>query len=187
MIFFILFAEFFKIGLFAVGGGLATIPFLSALTSRYDWITMSDLATMIAIAEATPGAIGVNIATYAGFNCAGIPGAVIATLGLVSPSIIIITIIAGILRTFKDNPHVQAVFAGLRPAATGLIGAAGFGIVQQALFYATADSWYGFIKWRDLLLFVSIFMVFRLLKKTKLGHPVFCLAAAAALGVVLAL
>ncbi|MDR2808910.1 MAG: chromate transporter [Spirochaetaceae bacterium] len=183
----ILFVEFFKIGLFSVGGGLATVPFLYELAERYDWITVSDIATMIAIAESTPGAIGVNMATYAGFQCASIAGAVIATLGLVSPSIIIISIIAGILTAFKNNRIVQAVFSGLRPAATGLIGAAGFGILRLALFSRTAELWYDFIKWQELIVFAVIFITFRLLKKTALGHPVFCIVAAALIGVILAL
>ena len=94
MIFLQLFYEFFKIGLFAVGGGMATIPFLMDLTSRYSWFTMADLTNMIAVSESTPGPIGINMATYAGFNAAGIPGALCATLSLVLPAWIIIILIA---------------------------------------------------------------------------------------------
>ena len=182
MILFILFAEFFKIGLFSVGGGLATLPFLYELAGRYDWISVSDIATMVAIAESTPGAIGVNIATYSGFQCAGAGGAVIATLGLISPSIIVISIIAGILTNLKSSFAVQAVFSGLRPAAVGLIGAAGFGIVHLALFSGLGKGWHGFIKKRELILFVIIFIVFRLFKKSKFNHPIFYILAAALIG-----
>ena len=86
-----LFLEFFKIGLFAVGGGLATIPFLHQLAEKYTWFTVETLVDMIAISESTPGAMGVNMATYTGFTTAGIPGSLVATLGLVLPSIVIIS------------------------------------------------------------------------------------------------
>ena len=122
MIYLQLFYEFFKTGLFAVGGGLATIPFLSAMTDKYTWFTKAQLADMIAVAESTPGPIGVNTATFAGYNAAGIPGAIIATLSLVLPSYIIILAISKALQKFRDNKYVNDAFTGLRPAATGLIG-----------------------------------------------------------------
>ena len=119
-----LFYEFFKAGLFAVGGGLATLPFLQDISAKTGWFTLDQLADMIAISECTPGPIGVNMATYVGFSTAGVPGALAATLGLIAPSIIVILIIAGFLKRFQDNRYVQAAFYGLRPASTGLIGAA---------------------------------------------------------------
>lgn len=102
-----LFLEFFKIGLFAVGGGLATIPFLHQLAEKYTWFTVETLVDMIAISESTPGAMGVNMATYTGFTTAGIPGSLVATLGLVLPSIVIIIIIAHFLKQFSDSPGCQ--------------------------------------------------------------------------------
>ena len=87
-----LIGEFFKTGLFAVGGGLATLPFLSRMGEIYGWFTKEELANMIAVSESTPGPIGVNMATYVGFSTAGVPGAVVATLGLITPSVIIILI-----------------------------------------------------------------------------------------------
>ena len=102
-----LFLEFFKIGLFAVGGGLATIPFLHQLAEKYTWFTVETLVDMIAISESTPGAMGVNMATYSGFTTAGISGSLIATLGLVLPSIVIIIIIAHFLKQFSDSPVVS--------------------------------------------------------------------------------
>jgi chromate transporter len=187
MVLLVLFAEFFKIGLFSIGGGLATVPFLYELSSRYEWLTVADIATMIAVAEATPGAIGVNMATFAGFRCAGVPGGIIATLGLITPSIVIVVIIARILDQFRENRTVAAVFYGLRPAATGLIAAAGFGILRLSLVSDTAGAWYTFFKWRELILFVVIFVLLQCLKKSKAGHPVLYLAAAAVAGVVLGL
>ena len=116
-----LFLEFFKIGLFAVGGGLATIPFLHQLAEKYTWFTVETLVDMIAISESTPGAMGVNMATYTGFTTAGIPGSLVATLGLVLPSIVIIIIIAHFLKQFSDSPVVKAIFTGLKPAVAALI------------------------------------------------------------------
>ena len=119
-----LFWEFFKTGLFAVGGGMATLPFLQAIGESTGWYTYTDLMNMLAVSESTPGPIGINMATYVGFTAAGVPGAVIATLGEVTPSIIVILIVAVIVRGFRDNVYVDRAFYGLRPASTGLIGAA---------------------------------------------------------------
>ena len=104
-----LYFEFAKVGLFAVGGGLATIPFLQNMGANTGWFTSTDLTTMIAVSESTPGPMGVNMATYVGFETAGLPGAVIATLGLITPSIIIIMIIAGFLQKFRQSKTVDAV------------------------------------------------------------------------------
>ena len=103
MIYWLLFYEFFKIGLFAIGGGLVTVPFLFDLTARYDWFTTQELADMIAVSESTPGPLGVNMATYVGYSTAGIGGALAATVGLVAPSVIIIVMIAKLLRRFGSS------------------------------------------------------------------------------------
>lgn len=140
--FLILFFEFFKVGLFAVGGGLATIPFLNALCDKYDWFTKADLSNMIAVSESTPGPIGVNMATYTGFTDGmslggtswGVVGGIVATLGLITPSIIVIICIAKILEKFKENRYVQDGFYGIRPAVVGLISAAVYGIFKTSLF-----------------------------------------------------
>ena len=147
MIYLQLFWEFFKTGLFAVGGGMATIPFLYDLSDKTGWFTHTDLANMIAVGESTPGPIGVNMATYVGFvtgmKDAGIPtailGAVTATLGLITPCVIIILIVAAILKSFRNNKYVNSAFYGLRPASTGLIAAAGFSVVASTLFFS--DVW----------------------------------------------
>ena len=133
MIFLQLFWEFFKTGLFAVGGGMATIPFLYNISDATGWFTHQDLVNMIAVGESTPGPIGVNMATYVGFltgmDVAGVPtailGGIVATLGLATPCVIVILIIASILKSFRNNKYVDAAFYGLRPASTGLITAAG--------------------------------------------------------------
>jgi chromate transporter len=179
----LIFAEFFKIGLFSIGGGLATLPFLYHLADKYDWFTYKTIADMIAISESTPGAIGVNMATYTGYQYAGIPGGIMATLGLVSPSIIIILVVARVLNTFKENPMVQSVFAGFRPAAAGLIAAAGFGVIALSLYNPEAAHWHQILKVREFILMTVLFILIRSLKK----HPVVYIAAAGAAGVLLQL
>ena len=116
--------EFFKTGLFAVGGGLATIPFLQDMANRYGWFTIQDLSTMIAISESTPGPIGVNMATYIGNHMYGFVGGVATTLSLVAPSVIVVCIIAKILERFKESKVIKGIFEGLRPSVVGLILAA---------------------------------------------------------------
>ena len=128
-----LYWEFFKTGLFAVGGGLATLPFLQDIGESTGWYTYSDLMNMLAVSESTPGPIGINMATYVGFTIAGVPGAVIATIGEVTPSIIVILIVAALLKSFRENRFVNDGFYGLRPASTGLIGAAGITIILEVM------------------------------------------------------
>lgn len=121
MIYLTLFVEFFKIGLFAIGGGAATIPFLFDLSEKYKWFGFEDLTNMIAVAESTPGPIGVNMATFAGFQTAGILGGIIATIGLVTPSVVIIILIAKLLKNYAQNPNVQLVLSSIKPAVLALI------------------------------------------------------------------
>lgn len=128
-----LFWEFFKIGLFAVGGGMATIPFLYDLSDRTGWFTHTQLADMIAISESTPGPIGVNMATYVGYEMDGILGSVFTTLGFVAPSIIIIIVVSVFLQRFRNNRYVESAFYGLRPASSGLIASAALSVTTVAL------------------------------------------------------
>lgn len=131
----LLFAEFFKTGLFAVGGGLATLPFLYDIADKYPWFDRAMLLDMVAVAESTPGPIGINTATYAGFHAGGILGGFVATFGLVLPSYIVIVIIAQVLAKFSKNPIVLSVFYGLRPAVTGMIAAAGYSVAKVAMLH----------------------------------------------------
>lgn len=158
MIYLQLFYEFFKTGLLATGGGLATIPFLTDIASRYDWFTQAELIDMIAVSESTPGPIGVNCATYAGFHAAGIPGAICATLALTLPSYLVITVVVRVLQRFQESQTVQNVFTGLRPAVTGLIAAAGWSVISIALFQAE-NGIFGFLDWKALLLFALLFVL----------------------------
>lgn len=128
-----LYWEFFKTGLFAVGGGMATLPFLQAIGENTGWYTYGDLMNMLAVSESTPGPIGINMATYVGFEVAGIPGALAATIGEITPSIIVILIVAAVLQSFRNNKYVDNAFYGLRPASTGLIGAACVAVILEVL------------------------------------------------------
>lgn len=189
MTFLYLFLEFFKIGLFAVGGGPATIPFLSDLAnSSYGWFTQSQLLDMIAISESTPGPLGVNMATYAGYNAGfdemgiagGMLGGLVATLGLITPSIIIIIIIAGFLRAFSENKYVKATFYGIRPIVTSLVMFAVYGIVAQTYYQD------GHFMWQVIVLSLAAFSLM-FIKKLKKLHPAFWLVVGAVAGIILKL
>ncbi len=134
-----LFYEFFKVGLFSVGGGLATIPFLQDLGVRTGWFSAADLADMIAVSESTPGPMGVNMSTYVGFTCGGVLGSVVGVIGLITPSVIVILIVAAFLKRFRDSKLVEGVFSGLRPASTALITSAGLSVAVIALFQSVSD------------------------------------------------
>ena len=183
-----LFFEFFKTGLFAVGGGMATVPFMYDIADRTGWFTHELLADMIAVSESTPGPIGVNMATYVGFETAGIPGAVIATLGLVTPSIIIIILIARALKAFRENPYVEAGFYGLRPCSVGLIAAAGFLVVKLALFnterYAVSGQIFDLFNFKAILFAAVLLVCTRCVKKLKGLHPIVFILCSAAVGIV---
>ena len=172
-----LFYEFFKIGLFAIGGGPATLPFLMELTKHHDWYTMADLTNMVAVSESTPGPLGINMATYAGFHAAGIPGGIVATMGLVIPSIIVIIIVAKFLSNFSENPTVKAVFAGVRPAVTALIASAVLGLFQVALFTESG------LAIKSVILCIAVFCLMRVKKLQKL-HPAVWLLGAAVIGMI---
>ena len=184
-----LFFEFFKTGLFAVGGGMATLPFLYDMSARHpDWFSTAQLADMVAVSESTPGPIGVNMATYVGFETGGIAGAVIATLGLITPSIIVILIVARMLKAFRGNKTVDAVFYGLRPCSVGLIAAAGILVVRIALFridaYAASGVLTDLVNWKALALAAVLLVLTRAVKATKKLHPVVFILASAAVGVL---
>ena len=187
MIYLQLFFEFFKAGLFAVGGGMATLPFLYDMSDKMGWFTYADLANMVAISESTPGPIGINMATYVGYTLRGVPGAVTATVGLITPSIIIILIIAKFLQAFKDSPLVDAAFYGLRPASTGLIAAAGLSVLALVLVNPGVSENEGIlelINLKSILLIAVLYYFTAVCKKTKGLHPVCFIAASAVVGIV---
>ena len=206
MLYLRLFVEFFKTGLFAIGGGMATIPFLYRMADATGWFTANDVANMIAVGESTPGPIGVNMATYVGFvtgmNQNGMVGAilggVIATVGLIAPSIIVILLIAMFLKNFRENPYVKKAFYGLRPASTGLIAAAGLAVVVDNLFFMekmltntgsmdlvrSGASLLSLINWKGWILAVLLWIFTNKVAKTKKWHPIVFIAISAVIGVV---
>jgi len=177
-----LYIEFFKTGLFSIGGGMATLPFLKEIGESTGWFTNEELMNMLAVSESTPGPIGINMATYIGYQVAGVTGAVVATLGEVTPSIIIIIVIAGILERFKNNRYVQEAFYGLRPASTGLIAAAGFGVFMTVFFPSGLGGGFNI---QGLVLAIVLYVLTNCITATKKLHPIVFIALSAAVGIIL--
>lgn len=171
-----LFISFFKIGLFAVGGGLATLPFLYELANTHDWISVADISNLVAISESTPGPLGINMATYVGFLQSGPVSAVIASLGLVAPSIIVIVIIAGFLDKFKNSKIVKNIFYGLRAASCALIAVAGVGVARLAFCSEKITDFF----WQGAILAVILYFAMKKLK----WHPIAFIAISAVIGIV---
>lgn len=175
------FYEFFKIGLFAVGGGPATIPFLMDLSEKTDWYTMEELTNMIAISESTPGPIGLNMATYVGFKTLGTFGGLISSLGLTFPSVVVIILIAKFLNNFNENPYVKNAFWGIRPAVTALILSAVISMCKASLFVAGDNGLEPAIG--SMIICVAAFGLLQIKKLNKL-HPAVWILGAAVLGIV---
>ena len=185
MIYLQLFFEFFKTGLFSIGGGLATLPFLYEMSDKTHWFSHADIADMIAISESTPGAIGINMSTFAGFKTAGYPGGIVATVALATPSLIIILIICGFLQKFQSSKHVQNALYGLRPASIAMITAAGLNVAKVAL--VNIDAFMASHKITDLFLFKAILLGVIIFVGQKLFpkiHPIAFIAFSAVVGIV---
>ena len=186
----LLYLEFFKIGIFAVGGGLATLPFLFLMANdrftfirQSGWLSTEQIGNFLAIAQCSPGAIGVNVAAQTGFVYGGIAGGFLAALGLISPAIIVIAVISRALQSLKKNKTAAKVFSGLRPAAAGLLCAAGWGVWKLALYNSEHTAWFNIIRWRESLVCVVIFL---LIAKFRF-HPVILVALGAISGILLKL
>lgn len=183
-----LFWEFLKIGLFSVGGGMATLPFLYDLSDKMGWYTYAQLADMVAVSESTPGPVGINMATYVGYTVGGFGGAVLATLGVLLPGTVIVLIIAGMLAKFRGNRYVEAAFYGLRPASTGLIAAAGVSVIGVALLntalYEETGRLLDLVSVKAVILAVVLWVLTNVVKPTKKLHPVVFIAASAVVGIV---
>lgn len=192
-----LYYEFFKTGLFAIGGGMATLPFLHDIGESTGWYTQSQLMNMLAVSESTPGPIGINMATYVGYTVGGIPGALIATIGEVTPSIIVILIVAMMLKKFRDSKYVNDAFYGLRPASTGLIGAACVSVILEVLTgieavspesgivngFALPGGLGTLLNWKGLILAAVLLVLTNWVKKVKNWHPIVFIGLSAAAGV----
>lgn len=184
MSYLVVFLEFFKTGLFAIGGGLATLPFLYDLADKYDWFTRAELSNMIAVSESTPGPIGVNCATYAGVNALGIFGGIISTIGLVLPSIIVIICVAKVLDKFQNNVYVQSAFYGIRPAVTAMIAVAFIDVAKTALLhidlFTESKNLVELFNIPAIILFVALFFAMRKIK----WHPIFFIVISAVIGII---
>lgn len=191
-----LFWEFCKTGLFAIGGGMATVPFLREIADKTGWFTVGQLADMIAVSESTPGPLGVNMATYVGYTVGssqlgspwmGIVGAVTATLGLIFPSIVIVLCISFFLKRFRTSTLVDAALYGLRPASVALISAAGVEIVLFAIL--RVDSIYQIgaaqLSWKSVALAAGVYAGTNLIPKLKKLHPIWFILLSAIAGIVL--
>lgn len=191
-----LFWEFCKTGLFAIGGGMATVPFLREIADKTDWFTAGQLADMIAVSESTPGPLGVNMATYVGYTVGssqlgspwmGIVGAVTATLGLIFPSIVIVLCISFFLKRFRTSTLVDAALYGLRPASVALISAAGVEIVLFAIL--RVDSIYQIgaaqLSWKSVALAAGVYAGTNLIPKIKKLHPIWFILLSAIVGIIL--
>lgn len=186
MIYLLLFIEFFKIGLFTVGGGLATLPFLYELADKYDWYTRADITNMIAISESTPGPIGINMATYVGFHTAGVLGGIVATFATVLPSVVIVLLVARFLEKFKHNRFVNAGFYGIRPAVTAMITVALITVMASSIFnwevFWPGWNWQSLVNPLALVLYaVALFLLLKFKK-----HPLWYLLGGAVVGIFIA-
>ena len=188
MIYLSLFWEFFKVGLFAFGGGMATFPFLQEMGARTGWFDAALLTDMLAVSESTPGPIGINMATYVGYTVGGVAGGLAATLGEITPCVIVILIVAAVLDSFRKSKTVERIFYGVRPASTGLIAAAGIGVLRICLLdesaFAASGAAGDLLRWKGLLLFAVLWVLTNLVKRVKDWHPIVFIAAGAALGIL---
>jgi len=183
MIYLQLFYEFFVTGMFIFGGGLAAIPFLQRIGENTGWFTTTELMDMIAIAEATPGPIGINMATYAGFTAAGIPGGIVASVAFLLPSVIIALTVARLLMRFRESKYVESALYGLRPASLGLISAAGLTVFSLVIFGTEVNNMVsdgiGLFDYRALILAAALFIATNTIK----AHPILYLAISAVIGI----
>ena len=195
MIYLRVFWEFFKTGLFAIGGGLATLPFLSRMSDAYGWFSQEDIGNMLAVSESTPGPIGVNMATYVGSTIGAAEsgllgslfGGVLATLSLVLPSYLVVLAVQKMMSRFSENVYVQGALKTLRPASVGMVCAAVIGILESVLLDMDAlalGQWNTFVLVPQLILFLVIFMLYQRFQKL---HPILFLALGAVAGILLGL
>lgn len=186
MIYLQLFWTFFKIGLFTIGGGQAMIPLIMREVVGKGWLENDLMLDFIAISESTPGPFAVNIATFTGMEMAGVLGALLATLGVVLPSFIIITLIALFLYKFMKKRAVQEVFLGVRSSVTGLIGAVFVTLFLTIIFSMTSvyntESFR--FDWLGLVLFAVLCPLAFIKFKGKKLHPIFIILISAVLGIL---
>ena len=182
-----LYWEFFKTGLFAIGGGMATLPFLKDIGATTGWFSQTDLMNMLAVSESTPGPVGINMATYVGYTTAGLPGALAATIGVIIPGVALVILIRAVLDKMRSNRYVDGAFYGLRPASTALIAAAGLLVADVSLLHMDLFRQSGrvldLIDLKSVLLAAVLLIFTRWVKPTKKLHPIVFIAASAVVGI----
>lgn len=180
-----LMCEFFLIGLFTFGGGMATIPYLKDLAERTNWFEISFITDMIAISESTPGPIGINMATFVGYKVAGILGGIVASVSEIIPSIIIVTLVSKFYNKFKNNQITNHTFYGIRPTVTALIASAGFEVLYVSVIKTNVPLINDFnniinnIDFIEIIFFAIILFFILKLKK----HPVFYIVLSGLVGI----
>jgi chromate transporter len=168
MIYLKLFLQFFHVGVFSFGGGYATLPFLYDIAEKYHWYSAKQLTDMLAIASITPGPVGVNVATFAGFSTTGILGALVATTAVILPSFIIVTLVSKALDKFKTNKEVQGAIIALKAAGCALLSSVGIKLLFTSnlhllgLLFLIVLIVSSFIKKRDPLFYLGISAIFGL-------------------------
>ncbi|MCL1828156.1 MAG: chromate transporter [Oscillospiraceae bacterium] len=187
MIYLRLFFEFFKAGLFAIGGGLATLPFIYDMSDRLEWITAAEIADMIAVSETVPGPFGANMSVYTGYLTGGAGGAIASVLGLIAPSVIVILIVSMVLDKFRNSSGTEAAFYGLRPASAALISSVCLLLIIQALTippeYRAANRISDMFEWKYVF-FAGFILLLTNMRHIKKLHPVFFIAFSAVVGIV---
>ncbi len=170
----LLFYEFAKIGVFALGGGYAALPFLYFLQTKYNWFTVDELTNMIAVSNITPGPIGINMATYTGYTTAGITGSLTATIAIVFVPFFMTIAVTKLFTKFQENKTVNDMFNGLRPAACALLASIGLKLLYQTVKPLEVD-------FQAIILFIILFIPFLFTKK----NPLLAIVAGAIGGIII--
>ena len=179
MIYLKLFLSFLQVGVFSIGGGYAAIPIIqSQVVDSNHWLSMGEFTNLVTIAEMTPGPVSINSATFVGIRIAGIPGAIVATLGCILPACIIVSVLAMVYRKFSGTAAISDVLSTLRPVVIALITAAGLSMLQTALFGNRSVRIQN-IEWISVILFGAAFFMLRIRKWNPI--LVMCLCGVASL------
>lgn len=185
MIYLYLFIEFFKIGLFTFGGGYAMIPLVREVVLNYGWMTEETFTNFIGVCESTPGPIAINMATYVGSTTGGLLGSLVATIGVVLPSMIVIILILTLLKTLTKNKHFVNALTGIKPVVLGLITSTGLILLAKAIGYSSLNSFT--FDWKSFIILGIITLLYFLYQKIfkKKPNTILLIIVSAALGIII--
>ena len=184
MIYLYLFLEFFKIGLFTFGGGYAMIPLVKEVVLKYGWLTEEGFYNFIGVCESTPGPIAINMATFVGAEQGGILGSIVATLGVVLPSFIIILLVASLLKRFIKNKYVQAFLKGVKPVVLGLILSTGLVLLAKVVGYQSLELFnFDLASVICFAIILAIYLLTKILFKKKINN-ILLICISAVIGLV---